>query len=282
MKITFGIVTGGTNNPNEQHVSINTITNRIHHIINSIELQQIPHNSYEIIIVGGPNVYTNREKVIHIPFDHIKYSQQIGRQKNLITKRATYDIITYQHDYLVYEPNWYQGFINFGNDWDVSMNIINNKYTGRWMDWITRDDPNLQMFGDHSFNVVYGSAMVPYDYTSTKYMYISGTYWVAKKDFMLKYPISETLKWGESEDVLWSQSWRLYAKYKMNINSSVKIVKDGKFYGLKFLLKEDAIQCFNTEDIAQITKFCKQGALAHTGLPWITTRDIYYGNSIKS
>ena len=32
------------------------------------------------------------------------------------------------HDYYILEDNWYSGFLKFGNDWDISMNVIENKY----------------------------------------------------------------------------------------------------------------------------------------------------------
>ena len=124
MKFTFGIVTGGLNNPNEPHQSIDIISARIHTIISSIERQQIPKNCYEIIVVGGLNTYAGRQNVKHIPFDMALY---ISRQKNLITQYAKFENIVYQHDYLIYELGWYNNFIQFGSDWDVCMNVINNK-----------------------------------------------------------------------------------------------------------------------------------------------------------
>jgi hypothetical protein len=59
-------------------------------------------------------------------------------------------------------------------------------------------------------------------------MYISGSYWVAKKDVMLEFPLDESLSWGEGEDVLWSKQVREKYKFNMNTNSSVFIIKGGK------------------------------------------------------
>ena len=59
-------------------------------------------------------------------------------------------------------------------------------------------------------------------------MYISGGYWVAKKKFMLANPLDESLRWGESEDVEWSLRIRDKFKYVMNINSTVKTIKQKK------------------------------------------------------
>jgi hypothetical protein len=59
-------------------------------------------------------------------------------------------------------------------------------------------------------------------------MYISGSYWIAKKDVMLEFPLDENLAWGEGEDVLWSKQVRKKYEFNMNINSSVFIIKGVK------------------------------------------------------
>ena len=56
-------------------------------------------------------------------------------------------------------------------------------------------------------------------------MYISGAYFCAKKQFMLKYPLDETLIWGQGEDVEWSFRSREIWNYKCNPNSIVKLLK---------------------------------------------------------
>jgi hypothetical protein len=62
----------------------------------------------------------------------------------------------------------------------------------------------------------------------SKYQYISGSYWIAKKEIMQKFPLDETLSWGESEDVIWSKQVRENYEFNMNPNSSVYIMKQGK------------------------------------------------------
>ena len=56
-------------------------------------------------------------------------------------------------------------------------------------------------------------------------MYISGAYWIAKKEFMLKNPLNEILKWGQGEDVEWSLRVRELTEFKINANSIVKLMK---------------------------------------------------------
>jgi hypothetical protein len=71
--------------------------------------------------------------------------------------------------------------------------------------------------------------LIPYDMTHlSKYMYISGMYWIAKKDIMEKYPLNESLVWGQGEDVEWSKRIRNNHNFDMNVNSYVYIIKPGK------------------------------------------------------
>ena len=68
--------------------------------------------------------------------------------------------------------------------------------------------------------------LIPYDMTHlSKYQYISGTYWVAKKDIMLQFPLDENLCWGQGEDVLWSKQVREKYHFSMNPYSTVKSLK---------------------------------------------------------
>lgn len=68
--------------------------------------------------------------------------------------------------------------------------------------------------------------IIPYNFSNlTKYMYISGTYWISKKNVMLEFPLNEKLSWGESEDVEWSKRVREKYIFEMNENSSVSFLK---------------------------------------------------------
>jgi hypothetical protein len=68
--------------------------------------------------------------------------------------------------------------------------------------------------------------LLPYDSNGyTKIMYISGSFWVAKKSFMLNYPLNEALSWGEGEDVEWSKIVRNVTEFKCNSESKVQLLK---------------------------------------------------------
>jgi hypothetical protein len=202
MNFTFGIITSGNN------------LNNINIIIDSIEKQNIPN--YEIIIVGGEHI--ERKNVIHVTFDENIKKMWITKKKNIITNLAKYDNIVYMHDYIKLNNDWYSGFLKYGNDFKICMTIILNIDNSRYRDWT--------LWADDMENIVQRRFLIPYSITHlSKYMYISGAYWVAKKHIMLEFPLNENLSWGEGEDVEWSKRIRQKYDFSINANSSVKLLK---------------------------------------------------------
>ena len=57
------------------------------------------------------------------------------------------------------------------------------------------------------------------------YIYISGSYWVAKKYVMEEIPLNENLLHGQSEDVDWIQSLRNKYVISCNKESISKLLK---------------------------------------------------------
>lgn len=218
MNWTFGIITKGDN---LQHVNV---------LIDSI-CDEMPHDNYQIIVVGDCNI--NHPKVMVLPFDEPQKPGWITRKKNIITTHAQFDNIVYTHDYFQLRPNWYSGFEKFGDEWDVAMNVLINKDGTRFRDWCIWDDPDygpawtqFELFCPDCGTYRPGSPrLAPYDYTKTQHMYISGSYWVAKKQFMTEYPLDERWVWGQAEDVEWSDRIRTVANYRMNTYSAALLQK---------------------------------------------------------
>ena len=189
-------------------------------VINSIYKNDIHPDLFEVIVVGGENNYQNMPKVRHVPFDETIKDGWITKKKNLITEKATYDNIVFMHDYVHLCDGWFDGFKRFGDDWDICMTVMWNLNDTRFRDWVLWDHPELcYVNGKH------GCVLAPYDYSDTKHHYISGAYWVAKKEVMKQEPLDENLVWGQSEDVEWSKRVREKYRYKMNRISAVKITK---------------------------------------------------------
>ena len=208
MDFTFGIITGGNND------------SMINEIVDSIENENIPN--YEIIIVGDSKIVRKNTKTI--PFDESIRRAWITRKKNIITQEAKYENIVYLHDYIKLNQGWYNGQLTSGNDFNIRMDKIINFNGERFRDWCIWPHNNNKMDG-----FIGRDCLIPYDIIHlSKYMYISGSYWIAKKYVMLEFPLDENLAWGEGEDVLWSKQIREKYEFNMNVNSSVFILKGVK------------------------------------------------------
>ena len=208
MNFTFGIITGGGN-----EVMINQI-------IDSIEFENIPN--YEILIVGNCSIERKNTKILN--FDESLKKAWITKKKNLITKESKFENIVYFHDYIKLMEGWYLGQLTSGNNFKIRIDKIINNNGERFRDWC------IWPLNDNQMDDIIGrDCLIPYDMTHlSKYMYISGSYWVAKKDVMLEFPLDESLSWGDGEDVLWSKQIRMKYDFDMNINSSVFILKNDK------------------------------------------------------
>lgn len=208
MDFTFGIITGGNND------------SMITKIIESIESQEIPN--YEIIIVGGCNI--KRDNVRLIPFNESIRPSWITKKKNIITNEAKYENIVYTHDYIGFNDGWYNGQLKAGGDYKVRMDKILTKEGIRFRDWCI-----WPKNGNIMDSTIGRQCLIPYDITHlSKYMYISGSYWIAKKSVMVEFPLNESLSWGQGEDVQWSKEVRIKYEFSMNTNSTVQILKPNK------------------------------------------------------
>lgn len=212
--ITFGIVTDGENDV------------MLHKIIDTIELNNIPKDCYQILLVGGNQKDINRQNTVVIPFDQTQTKLPwTTKKKNTITRVAKYENIVYSHDYYGYPNNWYQQIKLFSqnNDWDIYMNrlLFRDRKT-RSVDWAcTRNyihyETCTQLFkGQKVYKIAKGllrmqdlnyggvidnrTFLLPYDRPYSKFQIICGTWWVAKRNTMIQYPMDQELTWGMMED----------------------------------------------------------------------------------
>ena len=196
MNFTFGIVTIYDN------------LTQLSQVIDSIRDLKI--ENYEIIVVGDRD-YESLEDTRFINMGIER--EYVTNKKNKIAELAKFENLVIIHDYYVFDKDWYNGYLSFGNDWDVCSNpqyLINGKR--HFTDWVIWDDPELPRYTSLDYD----------DWTKTKYMYQSGGYMLVKKDFLLKYPCKLNQKWGTAEDVEWSLRMRDHARWKCNKLSSVK------------------------------------------------------------
>lgn len=213
MKFSFCIPTDG----------IKDISN----IIQSIIGQNIPE--YEILVIGG-NIdmpILHNDKIIgkHISFDETQTrGGWITRKKNILIGEARYENLVIVHDYYEFLPGWYDGWVEFGENFEVATNRILNFDNTRHCDWSV--DPILYetFYGKKDF-----AYLIPYNTSASKLQYISGGYMVVKKQFMLSHLFDETCGhpdyFRRPDDLEWCERVREVTIFKINTLSTVKTTK---------------------------------------------------------
>ncbi len=224
MDFTFGIITDGNN---DDYIRL---------IIQSIENNHIP--VYEIVIVGNTKIEPTYNINI-ILFNETIKPGWITRKKNIIAKTAKYDNIVMMHDYVALAPDWYTGFLQWGDNYDWCVNKIVNSNDTRFRDYLLCQH-NVVLSNKARTEIIspanlidsyfYYNSLLPYDFINTietnKYMYISGTYYVIKKWVAQKFLLDEDLLHGNAEDIEYSR--RLHNNniiIKCNPKSCVKLLK---------------------------------------------------------
>ena len=134
----------------------------------------------------------------------------ITRKKNLIAQAAAYDNLCLLHDYAVLEPNWYRGFLAFGSDWDVCCMPVLTPSGNRWHDWNTTAHRLLD-YNDRS---------------RMGQMYVSGTAFCVKRDFLLANPLDEHRIWNQNEDGEWSNRCRPFWNLHCNPHSVIRLLRE--------------------------------------------------------
>lgn len=232
MEFTFGIITS------------NVSSNFLLKIIDQIK-SEVPKDKREIIVVGGNN--PDIEEVIHIDFDETEKPMWITRKKNLITQHSTKENIVYLHDYISLTPGWYAGQLKRGNDFYIRMDKIRNFDGSRFRDWTLWAHNQVEID-----SIVGRELLLPYNVSNlSRYMYISGSYWIAKRTIMLEHPLNEDLLWGQGEDVQWSMKIRMYYEFQMNEYSMVQILKPGK---------DRAFDEISDETLEKVLKYIEENA----------------------
>jgi len=186
-------------------------------IINSIRNQNnLTKDKFEIILIGPDNEALHKVKPLinnNIIFNETLVPGWITMKKNLAVQNANFENVCIMHDYVGLCENWYNGYLNFENDWDVCSNPIRTSKGSRYWDWITLKRPIEFISYD--------------DLSQTKTnMYVGGTYWCAKRKFMLENPLDVRRVWGQGEDVEWAMRCKDKWNYTFNPFSVVRLLRD--------------------------------------------------------
>jgi hypothetical protein len=217
---TFGIITNADTGPCQNMIDS----------VCSIRELEIPNK--QIIIVGNAKqirscsyLDKSHPDITVIDFNESIRTGWISRKKNLITQYAQHERIIYQHDYFRHNKDWYEGFKKFGDDWNVVVPRILNWDGSRYREWVLWIHPQVQR-ALRAVGAGERDCLLPYNAVGfSKYQYISGAYWVAKKCVMHEFPLNESLLHEQGEDTEWSNRVNQKYEFSMNPHSSVQLTK---------------------------------------------------------
>jgi len=214
--VSFGIVTDGTSPANLESV------------IDSILKQQV--SKPEILVIGAISAYNSisphhQSNIEFLEFDENQKKGWITKKKNLLTERASGRYIVFMHDYVTLHEDWFTFVTQYLNyrDFDVAITEVLDYSGNRYFDWVLHP---LNYFITDIFSFP-NHLLLPYEVDSLQRLqYVPGYYFIAKKEFMQKYPLDENRVWGEGEDVEWSFRWRNEkAKYRFIPKASASLIK---------------------------------------------------------
>jgi hypothetical protein len=160
----------------------------------------------------------------------------ITKKKNIGAQEAQYENIVFLHDYIRLDEGWYSGWEQFGEDFEVATNCIfineslsqHEDLTYRHSDWVINPYDLWKLYPELHWR--FWELGLPYKLQGlSKIQYLSGNYFVAKKEFMLRFPLDETKFWGDAEDIEWSERVRQHTTFKLNKQSAVWVNKPGKW-----------------------------------------------------
>lgn len=185
---------------------------RLTAVTTSIHALKIPNA--EIIIAGN---YNTSERFQYgfggLGARTVLTDGWLPKKKNLVAKMAQHEILCLVHDYYVFDPQWYEAYREFGTMWDVCSNpqfLLNGKR--HFTDWVLWDHPTLPRYHSLAYD----------NWSQTKYQYISGGYFLVKRDFLRDNPINEAMPPGSPEDVEWSLRIRDKAVIRCNPGAIVR------------------------------------------------------------
>ena len=195
---------------------ITTNLHNVNFIDNSIQsIERLNLQNYEILVISEKRRDFD-SNVNFIFFNENESKRWITKKKNILASNSKYENIVMMHDYFIFYPDWYDNFLEFGEDWDVCSNsqlLLDGRR--HCLDWTVWDDPIYERYTGMCYD----------DWSRTQYMYVSGAFYLVKRDFAIQNPLNEDLNWGQAEDVDWSLRIRNKAKIKCNGKSIVRHCK---------------------------------------------------------
>jgi hypothetical protein len=208
-KISFCIITNGNNEAG------------LSRVIKSILRSNLPDS--EILVLGQSSLLEANVKFID--FNENEKPGWITRKKNLLAKVASGEILIIMHDYIELDYGWNMSLQKslLENDWEVAIPKIFNLDGTRYRDWLIW--PHNGIYLDKYFSKT-RRCLMPYTLNLVPdLMYVSGAFFMCKRQFFLSNTLDESLAWGEGEDVEWSKRVRDKWKLKVFRHCGVRLQK---------------------------------------------------------
>jgi glycosyltransferase involved in cell wall biosynthesis len=159
--------------------------------IASIRALQIPH--YEIL-VGGDVAFELPEGVVFVPAVAAARAGRLGEMRNRLVEQARYDHLIVADDDLLLHPDFYQGLLAFGEDYEVMCVRLLNPDGTRFWDWATVGGPR-------------GHSLLPYSETDP-FVYVTGGLCIMKATVPALVKWDEKLGFYQGEDSEFSSRLR--------------------------------------------------------------------------
>jgi GT2 family glycosyltransferase len=150
---------------------------------------------------------------INIVEDNLTPSGQIGKLRNNVCNLAKYDHLIVADDDLVFHKDFYEGLLQFGEDYDVAACRILNPDGSRFYDW--------------KIHVNGKNYLIDYDITD-KNISLSGTFYIMKQWVFQKIHWSDELGYYQGEDVDFSDRLKV-AGIRISFNPYCVITHDAPY-----------------------------------------------------
>jgi hypothetical protein len=185
-QITFGVVTGGTNNQN------------LERIIKSLDaLRSDSRITFEIIVCGPEDfklpahLRSLVDTYLVEPMEHLGLPLT-NLKKNLIANHAKFSNLIISHDRYIYSKSVIDNLLEFGGDFDVCT-----------FEAVDENDNPFPQWVSYSHEWKNSLHLDSNSYESN--IYLNGGIFLVKKEVFLNQPINPLLFWGYGEDIEWSR-----------------------------------------------------------------------------
>jgi hypothetical protein len=224
MNITFGIVTHGQN-PDLLKQAKQSIYKNFH-------LEDELIIVYDDRAVFGYDRSDGGITFNGLGCDFTEKPGMICHKKNMIVSQAQNPVVVLMHDYLSLNEDWRSQWDDFGYDWDIACNRIVNTDGSRFRDYCSWDDPKnppawmqVEPWCLEGRFCAGTPKLEKYDYENP-YWYISGAYYLIKRDFAMNNKLDESLLHCHAEDVEFCLRIRDKANYKFNRSAVCRLLRN--------------------------------------------------------